>query len=74
MIAKLQAMFDKDEYEKGHALATNTIPQDVKESAMKNGDIIKMALLDKITSGKVGSLTVDPQFLDFQALECKYYC
>lgn len=71
MIANLQAMFDKDEYEMGHALATNTIPVDVKESAMKNGDIIKMALLDKISSGKVGSLTVDPQFLDFQALECK---
>lgn len=71
MIAKLQAMFDKDDYEKGRALSTNTIIKDEKESEMKNGEVIKMALLDKIASGKVGSLTVDPQFLDFQALECK---
>lgn len=67
MVAKLQAMFDKDDYEKGHSLTSNDI---TSEAIMKNGDIIKMALLDTISSGKVGSLTVDPQFLDFQALEC----
>ncbi|TMW39945.1 hypothetical protein DOY81_014974 [Sarcophaga bullata] len=35
MIAKLQAMFDKDDYEKGQALATNNIPEDIKESENK---------------------------------------
>lgn len=69
MIAKLQAMFDKDDYEKGYAVATNNIPS---EKAMKDGEVIKMALMDTIASGKVGSLTVDPQFLDFQALECRF--
>lgn len=70
MIAKLETMFDKDEYEKGHVLKTNAVGSAAEEEAMKNGDVIKAALLDQITSGKVGSLTVDPQFLDFQALEC----
>lgn len=73
MIAKLQAMFDKDDYEKGQALATNNIPEDMNKSEMKDGDIIKTALLDRIATGKVGSLTVDPQYLDFQALECKFF-
>lgn len=71
MVAKLQAMFDRADYEKGYALATNTVGADNSEAA-KSGDIVKAALQDKITTGKVGSLTVDPQFLDFKALECKW--
>nr|XP_014100024.1 uncharacterized protein LOC106624750 isoform X5 [Bactrocera oleae] len=70
MVAKLQAMFDRADYEKGYALATNTVGADNSEAA-KSGDIVKAALQDKITTGKVGSLTVDPQFLDFKALEYK---
>lgn len=72
MVAKLQAMFDKSDYEKGHALATNMVGDDNSEAA-KSGDTVRAALLDKISTGKVGSLTVDPQFLDFEALECKYF-
>lgn len=70
MIAKLQAMFDKDDYEKGYAVTTNNIPL---EESMKNGEVIEMALRETIASGKVGSLTVDPQFLDFKALECELF-
>lgn len=70
VVAKLQAMFDRADYEKGYALATNTVGVDNSEAA-KSGDIVKAALQDRISSGKVGSLTVDPQFLDFKALECK---
>ncbi|CAD7013296.1 unnamed protein product [Ceratitis capitata] len=63
-------MFDKSDYEKGHALATNMVGDDNSEAA-KSGDTVRAALLDKISTGKVGSLTVDPQFLDFEALEYK---
>lgn len=33
---------------------------------------LKKALLESISTGKIGALTVDPQYLDFEALECKY--
>lgn len=73
MVAKMQAMFDKADYEKGHALMTNNIATDINELAIKNGDMIRATLQEQISSGKVGSLTVDPQFLDFTALECKFW-
>jgi len=71
MVAKVQALFDKADYEKGYTLMTNDIQNDPNGKLMESGEIIKAALLDKIATGKVGSLTVDPNFLDFEALECK---
>lgn len=73
MIASVQVLFDKDEHEKEHALITNNIPTKVGQKAVQNGDVIKMILLNKISSGKVGSLAVDPLFLHFRALECKFF-
>lgn len=70
MVVKLHALFDKDAYEKGRALDTNAIEND-NESAGNGGEIIKAAIKEKLESGKVGSLTVDPQYLDFEALACK---
>lgn len=71
MLAKVQAMFDKADVEKQHTLNTNNIEKGSEAAVQKNADAIKAALLDQINTGKVGSLTVDPQFLDFEALECK---
>lgn len=34
---------------------------------------LKKALLESISTGKIGALTVDPQYLDFEALECKFF-
>lgn len=34
---------------------------------------LKKALLESISSGKIGALTVDPQYLDFEALECECF-
>lgn len=72
MVAKVQAMFDKADVEKLHTLDTNNVEKTSEAAVQKNAEAIKAALLDQIATGKVGSLTVDPQFLDFEALECKF--
>lgn len=69
--AKVQAMFDKSDVEKLHDLDNNTVDHGGKVAAQKNADAIRSALKDQIATGRVGSLTVDPQYLDFEALECK---
>jgi len=71
MVAKVQAMFDKADVEKKHALETNEVDKTSEAAAQKNADVIRSALKDQVATGRVGSLTVDPQFLDFEALECK---
>lgn len=71
MIAKLHTLFDKNDYEKGYDLNTNIVKDEQQEKMLKNGDLIKSALLDQIATGKIGSLNVEPQYLDFEALECK---
>lgn len=70
MVAKMNLLFDKAAYEKGRSLKNEV---DSNDEEMKEGKFVKKALLDRIVTGKVGSLTVDPSFLDFQALECKYF-
>lgn len=73
MIAKMSAFFDKGDYEKGRSLKTdidNEIPFKDSNSPM-NGDIIEKAIKDTISNGKVGALNVDPNYLDFVALECE---
>lgn len=71
MVAKVQALFDKGDVEKQHSLETNNIEKDSEAAIQKNAEVIKAALIDQLATGKVGSLTVDPQYLDFEALECK---
>lgn len=72
MVAKVQAMFDKADVEKMHSLESNAVDKSGEEAAQKNADVICSALKDQIATGRVGSLTVDPQYLDFEALECKF--
>lgn len=76
MIAKMNAYFDKSDYEKGRSLkpdeSVNEIINKNDTQAMLEGDVIEQAIKDTLASGKIGSLTVDPNYLDFVALECKY--
>lgn len=75
MIAKMNVLLDKAVYEKSHAAdasSKNTDPETEEQANSHAGDDIKKALSDSLVSGKVGSLSVDPNYLDFEALECKY--
>lgn len=74
VIAKMNVLFDKAAYEKGRSLRVdvdNRIGEATEESESVDGSIVKRAIQDSLVSGKVGSLAVDPNYLDFEALECK---
>lgn len=75
MIAKMNVLLDKAVYEKSHAVdatSKNVEPETEEHADAHAGEDIKKALLDSLVTGKVGSLSVDPNYLDFEALECKY--
>lgn len=75
MIAKMNVLLDKAVYEKSRSVdasSKNAVPETEEQADAHAGDDIKKALLDSLVSGKVGSLSVDPNYLDFEALECKY--
>lgn len=64
----MNAHFDKDNYEKGRSL--QEVENEVNHKPA-DGDIIERAIKDSLAAGKIGSLNVDPNYLDFEALECK---
>lgn len=75
MIAKMNVLLDKAVYEKSRpteVTGKKADPETEDQADSHAGDDIKKALLDSLVSGKVGSLSVDPNYLDFEALECKY--
>jgi hypothetical protein len=69
VIAKMNVLFDKAMYEKGRSLDTsdNKLVDEKDE-----GKSIEMAIRDSLADGKVGSLSVDPNYLEFEPLagEC----
>jgi hypothetical protein len=65
VIAKMNVLFDKAMYEKGRSLDTNN--NKVADEA-DEGKAIEQAIKESLASGKVGSLSVDPNFLDFEPL------
>lgn len=68
----MNVLFDKAAYEKGRSLKSD-IDNDITSedsTEMKDGKVVKKILKDSLVSGKVGSLSVDPNYLDFEALEC----
>lgn len=74
----MNVLFDKAAYEKGRSLKDDVTDNTIgtvegvdEDSEMKEGKIVKRALLDSIATGRVGSLQVDPQYLDFEALDCE---
>lgn len=68
VIARMNVLFDKATYEKGRSLDT-TSSKLVDES--DEGKAIEKAIKDSLATGKVGSLSVDPNFLDFEPLGSK---
>ncbi|XP_059615678.1 uncharacterized protein LOC132261124 isoform X2 [Phlebotomus argentipes] len=71
VVAKMNVLFDKAAYEKGRnlELRSNFLDDSESEEEMKEGKLVKRALLDSVTTGKVGSLSVDPNYLDFEPVE-----
>lgn len=61
----MNVLFDKATYEKGRSLdSNNNKPGDDKDE----GEAIEKAIKNSLASGKIGSLSVDPNYLDFEPL------
>lgn len=75
VVAKMNVLFDKDTHEKGleeimqRQEKSNAVADKLTQEEMSEGKIVKRAILDSVATGKVGSLIVDPNYLDFAALE-----
>jgi hypothetical protein len=63
----MNVLFDKAMYEKGRSL-DNTKSNKVVDEEKDEGKAIEQAIKESLASGKVGSLSVDPNFLDFEPL------
>lgn len=77
MIAKMNVLFDKAMYEKGRSLDTTSAASsnqvDGENTKDEEGKSIERAIKESLASGKVGSLSVDPNYLEFEPLASKYY-
>lgn len=69
----MNVVFDKDAYEKVHGSQTTgeASGSQTGQTDSPAGEPVRKALLDSLVSGKVGALSVDPNYLNFEALECK---
>ena len=68
----MNLLFDRDTYEKGVEKMMEkqeNMTNEVAEKFTQEGMIVKRAIQDSLATGKVGALTVDPYYLDFNALE-----
>lgn len=61
----MNVLFDKAMYEKGRSLGADN---NKAASEKDDGEAIEKAIKESLASGKVGSLSVDPNFLDFEPL------
>ena len=50
----------------------NSLNSNEGQIDVTDGKIIEKIIRDSLSSGKIGSLTVDPNYLDFEALECRF--
>jgi hypothetical protein len=68
----MNVLFDKAMYEKGRSLDSKS---DKLVDEKDEGKAIEKAIKESLASGKVGSLSVDPNFLDFEPLgsESRYW-
>lgn len=77
VIAKMNVLFDKAMYEKGRSLdtagAANNNKVDDPIDKDEEGKSIEKAIKESLASGKVGSLSVDPNYLEFEPLASKYH-
>lgn len=69
----MNVVFDKDAYEKEHGIQSTADASESSKTTQADapaGEPVRKALRDSLVSGKVGALSVDPNYLDFEALEC----
>jgi len=59
VLAKMNVIVDKAQYEKGRALKEDVSP-------------VKITLQETVATGKVGNLAVDPAYLVFEPQEREY--
>jgi citrate lyase gamma subunit len=68
----MHVFFDKKKAEEIQPADTdNTVGSEQSHVDVTDGKIIEKIIRDSLASGKIGSLTVDPNYLDFEALECE---
>lgn len=75
MIAKMNVLFDKAMYEKGRSLdtaeAASSNQVEGADEKSEEGKSIEKAIKESLASGKVGSLSVDSNYLEFEPLASK---
>lgn len=70
----MNVLFDKAAFEKARTVKTeqnNDIQQNAAEGDESDGKVVRDTILNSIQSAKLGALSVDPEFLEFRALECE---
>ena len=70
----MNVLFDKAMYEKGRSLDTAASSNQVEGDGEKDGEgkAIEKAIKESLAGGKVGSLSVDPNYLEFEPLASKW--
>lgn len=71
----MNVLFDKATFEKSQTVKVdvrNDIPSDTADDDKSGGRVIRDTILNSIQSAKLGALSVDPEFLEFRALECEF--
>jgi hypothetical protein len=72
----MNVLFDKEMYENSldmaRAASSNNQEDESVNDKEEDGKSIEMAIKESLASGKVGSLSVDPNFLEFEPLASKY--
>ena len=76
MIARMNVLFDKAVYTEAHASVETAEGAEngskVESANEKKGDeegkCIEIAIKESLASGKVGALSVDPNYLEFEPL------
>lgn len=70
----MNVLFDKAAFEKARTVKTeqsNDIQQNTSDGDESDGNVVRDTILNSIQSAKLGALSVDPEFLEFRALECE---
>lgn len=71
----MNVLFDKAAFEKAATVKTeqsNDIQPNTADGDENGGKVVKDTIQRSIQSAKLGALSVDPEFLEFRALECAF--
>lgn len=71
VIAKMSVLFNKDAYESGLETLKDATGADLMADV--DSEPVRRALRDVLVTGKVGALSVSPDYLVVEPLECKYF-